>query len=525
MKKLFTYALALPLMAAMMMVGCSREPMGDIASGGPDGRQWVEKDEMFVIKDNRLTADNIVGYSKMLAKGLGVGTRGVVREVGGVVPILRDEIAAVSAVVGGDSIVGGGANGLAARGVVPFSVSESDTVMYAVNFKNDQGYMLLSSDSRVPMLAVIDEGGYNGVGDNPGFHMFLEMSEPYIAYSIAEFERTKDSIAALPSEDVTGNGPSSRIVGDTGGGGWGDSGNNGGYPPPILPDKYLYDAEFVVPYSTALTAPLIYTVWSQGTPYNDLVKICSKKDCKNEGKRYAAGCVTIALAQLFAYHKHPSFGLGGEDVWFNWSEIHNRKDTPNKNLQIAILVNDIVCQLHPDYDCNKAQEHSTGSNDERWLREVLPKYGYAKPGSWGNDCAPYSLNNYISDDVGRSISRGLPVYIGGYSNYSHTEGHAWLLDGYLIKSFKKETWEYWHSYKEGREYRVLKSRVECGPKNIYMHCNWGWGKGHNGYYNEGVWDAKGDHYNDYMDPVYGTEPGEHNYKYKIGVYTNLRPIK
>lgn len=510
MKKLFTYALALPLMAAMMMVGCSREPMGDVASGGPDGRQWVEPDEMFVIKDNRLTADNIVGYSKMLARGLGVGTRGVVREVEGVVPILRDEIAAVSAVVGGDSVAGGGANGLAARGIVPFSVSESDTVMYAVNFKNDQGYMLLSSDSRVPMLAVIDEGGYNGVGDNPGFHMFLEMSEPYIAYSIAEYERTKDSIAALPSEDVTGNGPSSRIVGDTGGGGWGDSGNNGGYPPMPVPDRLITTSEHVTVCVREDVPKMTKTKWHQMTPYNDLYG-----DCSIHKQRLVAGCVTIAIAQLFAYHRWPAATIGPDAMRLNWSLL-NATPLPNSGkVPVAKLVKNIADNIGLNKHPGDQEICATPVDIYNKLREFLPKYGYTKKTSWGERYLQYN-----SKDVQSSIYNGYPVIICGFM--ASGVGHCWLLDGMKIYGRKYETWEYWTSPSKGYDYQKLVG-VRYGPqRECYIHCNWGGGTS-DGYFAEGIWDMR--------RPVELTSSSSGiqratttgGYQYNVKVYTRIGP--
>lgn len=74
--------------------------------------------------------------------------------------------------------------------------ADNDTMMYILNYGNNDGYVLLSADVRVPeqILAFSETGKMDADSDNPGLQLFMEMAEDYISAGIYEIESKRDSI-------------------------------------------------------------------------------------------------------------------------------------------------------------------------------------------------------------------------------------------------------------------------------------------------------------------------------------------
>lgn len=143
------------------------------------------------------------------------------------------------------------------------SASISDTLMYIVNLKDKQGFVIVSAvKSKSGVLAYVEEGNMDPSDeiDNPGFELFVNSACQYLSQP----QRLS------PMEPHY-------------------------FPPLIL-----------------LKNKLLITKWKQRSPFND--------DCPLiNGIHALAGCGPIATAQVVAYYKTPSSYNG---TTYNWDSIY-----------------------------------------------------------------------------------------------------------------------------------------------------------------------------------------------------------
>ena len=171
-----------------------------------------------------------------------------------------------------------------------------DTMIYIVNFENEQGYVLVSAKRKCSgVLAYIEEGHFAPTEeiDNPGFKIFL-------------------------------NGVSKLLADNTR-----DMGFGGGLMP--------HD-----PVPMILSIPkLIQTKWHQRSPFNDQCPVINGDHC-------LAGCGPIATAQVIAYYQTPASYNG---YVYNWDSISvSNKPTTQIGMEgAAHLVHNIGLIENADY--------------------------------------------------------------------------------------------------------------------------------------------------------------------------------
>ncbi|MCX8021696.1 MAG: C10 family peptidase [Syntrophorhabdaceae bacterium] len=111
------------------------------------------------------------------------------------------------------------------------------------------------------------------------------------------------------------------------------------------------------PYSYQPGTPLLSTRWDQGSPYNRYLPLM-------QGTRVVAGCVNVAMAQIFRYYKSPAKGAGVVTyTWnqeqlkailyrdFNWDNMPDVLDatTPDYKVdEVAKLIRDLVIVNHTE---------------------------------------------------------------------------------------------------------------------------------------------------------------------------------
>ena len=163
------------------------------------------------------------------------------------------------------------------NGNVPNTV---DTFMYVINFKNDNGYALMSTDKRTyPIYALIDEGNYSPYNNNPGFDLFIKMAKVYF-----KLTTQKDG---LINQD--------QIIND--------------------------NTEWVV---TNKVGPKLQYKWDQLEPFNIYCPIL------NNGKHAAVGCTAVAAAMILAMNKKPSTINGYSLDWNLISQMKTVYDLEKK---------------------------------------------------------------------------------------------------------------------------------------------------------------------------------------------------
>ena len=384
--------------------------------------------------------------------------------------------------------------------------------VYIVNFANNQGYVITSADKRVP--GVLAYNSYGHLGDtisNPGQAVLFSYMQAYIEEQRAAFEANKEKLATQAEEAIfkhLSKEQQEKLIAK----GYFDKdgkrvkskynfdlihalcdlsepeSNNKKNENPA--DHYLVkdnDRIFYGEWKTEyVKAPLLKTLWGQSGLYNDKVA----KYCDADKDQSPVGCVAVAVGQLLAYHKKPAVFKGRIMHWDDITKIdsgdmfssiysHNVGDNATAKEDIQYLLAHLGDSglLAMNYGC--IADGGSGSN--RAL-EALHSLGY-------NNALlmPYNVDQVVSE-----IRNNRPIYIQGYSyeishtyttgwwfwkksqtRYSYKEGHAWVLDGYVLR--KRKITEYYINCPSSEEVKIVNDE-----KIELIHNNFGWGDSNDG---------------------------------------------
>ncbi len=206
----------------------------------------------------------------------------------------------------------------------------------------------------------------------------------------------------------------------------------------IIPE--LYNPYILTEY----VAPLLSTKWDQTNPYNNLCPFDS-----NYGANCVAGCVAIAIGQVAAFYECPA-SYNGHD--YNWEAIKEdeRVDILNQegSSSVAMLIHDIGQLVSMNYS-----RFESGADFDS-IQYCLDAFNYH-----------YTYNGVIENDI-NAIKADLlshhPVIVSGHMD-AYT-GHAWVIDGLIVKKRRSSVIPEIPKYRE------------------YVHCNWGWNGGCDGYF-------------------------------------------
>jgi len=382
-----------------------------------------------------------------------------------------------------------------------------DTLAYVLNFNDSLGFAIVSADTRIdyPVLAFTESGSLIDSTDNPGMAIFLDRLEDYMLNSIAEAEQQKDSLldgilAKLGKETDTKNTvtPIDALLNISG----------------VQLVSYSFD-----PIYFDKVGPLMPVEWGQGEPYNNKLQNVGCTG-KGYGGKYPVGCVATAIAQMMAYWKYPVFPIPN----WNWDELRQYTASPGRytgvgsiNIanvppavkdNLAIMFQAIGQSVKMKYDCD-----GSGANVETAL-SVLQALGFG--------VSP--LVNYNSNYAMVFIDAKMPLITNGCSykttikilgiTYPYYEKcHTWVMDGHI----KRKT-----------TYYIAIGGVLQPPIVSYfdyVHNNWGWNSGSNGYFANGIFDSKDTTGADYVfvpSTINTKSGGDHNYQYNLQMFVIAR---
>lgn len=202
----------------------------------------------------------------------------------------------------------------------------------------------------------------------------------------------------------------------------------------------------------SMRSPIVKTEWSQENPYN--LSLPAPYAPSTQSHVYT-GCAVTAACQLMTTIK-PNLTLGG--IVIDWDYlIQDPKITasaPQDKLEmLGKLHSWVFDQLDatPQYDDN-GYHNGTGVSpaDQIWFY-----------GNFFNHSENYS--SYDPDALLRSFNEGRPSLIRG-------QGHAWIVDGYII------------AQKAVNESSATNRSVIVQYYDMFWHANLGWGGKANGYY-------------------------------------------
>lgn len=373
-----------------------------------------------------------------------------------------------------------------------------DTLLYLVNFEDEEGYAVLSAaDFLAPIIAVMDQGSIDSsmMENIAGTIWDFDDDDCCIDYYEDELAEEEADTTDLPiigdpiyppligggllsqSNEVTRANESSsginhslkfvlRMVndycefklidhnnptgsgdysgGNTGGSGNNDSGDNSG-------DESGDNGGSTSPQDWVIISqvqPMLKTSWEQVAPFNTY---CPTKN----GVPTVAGCTVVALGQVIAYHKHPKQVHTGYNP--NWDLIS--KVTINTREDSILVAAYWLAELGEKYVKANYGTESTSASMHK-ARKAMKELKYLNVDKF---CG-YRENTIISH-----LNTDRPFLISATSPKTESgdgenHGHAWVIDGYIQ--------------------RVRNSQIET-----MMHCNMGWGGLYDGYYASGMFDT------------------------------------
>lgn len=319
------------------------------------------------------------------------------------------------------------------------SRASQDTLIYAIDFEDNNGYILVSAAySGDAVIGYTDNGSFdaNRIAQNPAYSCYLNKAQDYVSYNLTLASNT--DIDKLPITNP-----------------------NDGLPLPI----------------TECLFPTLDVAWGQIYPEGIY--------CPNG----ISGCVQTAMAQMMSYlETTPSIELTyperTEDTLpLNWSKIKQHKNSISDSTIIAI-------RSH-SFSCIATEAHQT-------LGKLCRELGYRNYAEYlPSATVAYSIDAYntFKDLVGDSKisdyftsiptketlynalkANGQPygiIYIDG-ADSRYENGHAWVCDGcnYTIS--------YTRELKIDGTYEVIKHN------DYAYHFNWGWCGVDNVYFSASV---------------------------------------
>lgn len=322
----------------------------------------------------------------------------------------------------------------------------SDTLMYAVNFEDNNGYMIISANkATVPVLAIIDSGNYQEDEEVKvdGFDYFMNAAENYVdSYSQVD----------APGIGGTGEGPVDMIM---------------------------------VFYTDSMAVEKCYeqrlnVKWGEYWPENLY--------CPNG----LAGCSPVAIAQVLSYFK-PEMDM---DITFSGRPYNHLKIDWDELLEHTSSTDSKFMSFSHSNTCKATDEA------HKHLAVLVRQIGELTGSTYNTSITltPESSTFSVTKDIlsDRTIikveNEDFYDYLvdGGIAlveGYSAAEGHhTWVLDGTASINYKILYYTYFNP--RTHEYSTLEVSYR---RHNYVHCNWGLSGSKNGYFYEGVYNTENGH--------------------------------
>lgn len=350
--------------------------------------------------------------------------------------------------------------------------SEEDTLFYVVNFADSTGFALVDADttSPTPLIAVTEQGNYSpGEVTNTGFDLYMDMlSQNSTRGIIPDVE-----IDSLPSPDLI-----------------------------IRTEVEDYYTNWVS------KGPYVQVKWGQGDSLYTENRPYNLYCLDDEGNTCPAGCMAVALAQIFSSHRYPvtfpiTFDGSNSICLMQWPTVLSHIGAPSgsgctstcwDHQYMQKLIREIGEQVDMEYTTE-----ASGSNDNN-VHKALTHFYYNYTG----------LKDYTYALAKNDLDLGLSLYMSGVR--TGFRGHAWVLDGYKERShIYRKIYHYYDGTSETIESRTTRYK--------YLHINWGWNGRNNGYFVAGVFNAA----NAYEYDSSTSNNQTYNYTMMLTLMTGIAP--
>ena len=249
--------------------------------------------------------------------------------------------------------------------------SSTQPIFYAINFKNDEGFVLASTDDRyVPVYAYVEKGKFTGTQtENEEFNLFL--------YNIAmKFTDKKDS--TLLAENA------------------------------------------IMSPTVSQVNPLISVEWGNGFPYNTY--------------SFFSNCppMSAALTQICSYYQQPTsasytdFGVT-TSFTMNWTSILAESGSNGGQLVSNTTNANAVAHLMHYFE-NPTYTIETMFNSEKCI-------GYARDLGYKTSVMYSLDDDSDVTAIQNALNLSRLIYARGYATNNSGilgNGHAWVIDGYVL---------------------------------------------------------------------------------------------
>ncbi|MGM9746108.1 MAG: C10 family peptidase [Paludibacteraceae bacterium] len=311
-----------------------------------------------------------------------------------------------------------------------------DTLLYMVNFK-DGGYAVLAADRHLPddVLIITEHGTISR-------ETFLSsIADNSTAWDTISFYNTTDedyyvgAVSSLVNMMVANYTDKYYTKSTTA----------------VDNIRYEYSAWTT---TDSATSCITNTKWSQGKPYN--------RQCKQVGNDYVpAGCVPIAIAQMFAALERPTLL---DDLTLNWGNIKEKDKLSEADTEVnnvAMMIAKIGTGCHTWYTTSFGM--TTPTAVATYLQS-LPDFTNV-----------IKHKGYDDTLILEMLRHNKPIVLTAFRDAFHA--HGWLIDGYR------------NQLQICTKYKNNQKVSETYKSRLLLHCNWGWGGTCNGYYVSGIFDA------------------------------------
>lgn len=322
------------------------------------------------------------------------------------------------------------------------SRSGTDTLIYAINFTDNQGYVLVSANKEtVPILAIIDKGNFQkDTDENESYENFLNNAKNYVS-----------SVSGIEIPDPN--------------------------PPTPLDPIMIFKTDTIKKFSC--TEPLVKVNWGQCWPENMY--------CENK----KAGCAPVAVAQALTYFRSIDKmditfeSRDCDEIHLDWGEISQHK----KSLDLAYPLNSMI-QRHYDV-CDAPEEtHTTIGSLVRQLGEIMKSEYMPFPDEETRTKARDielaakvvfpNLKHYEVAWAGTAFMGlgGETIGIASAVRASDKNGHTFILDGKAY-IFREIITYYDYNPKDGSYSSKTHDNLQ---DDKYLHVNWGYNGSKDGFF-------------------------------------------
>lgn len=285
----------------------------------------------------------------------------------------------------------------------------ADTLMYVVNYCNDQGFALIPCNTNLdPLLAVTESGHYYPSEDctNPGLSYFMDLATEYVQN-----------------------------------------------PKRVIRPGENYEEIRRVYVNGDTVLPRLSVQWGQRGIYGQY--------CPNS----IAGCNNTAVAMVMSYFEFPSrmklsYMGSSSDYILNWANIKCHKSgTVEDNCSAQSPHSDIAHIMREiGYRSGSVYESGATSTSPSSTRQTMKDFGFDVSG----------FKDYSELCIRKNIGDGIVIMSG----YNEAGGHTWVVDGYkykhtLVVDYIKREGEFLEQEVSSYNYDEMFNHIDWGWNGLH----------------------------------------------------------